>query len=237
MARSLAPRILCAALAVLSVLDAPASAQSDSRPNIIYVMSDDHALRTIGAYNDGFHPTPNLDRISNEGAVFENAFVGNSICGPSRAAILTGTHGHVNGITGNGEPWDSTQAVFPRLLQQAGYQTALFGKWHLNSRPADEYDEYTILTGAGKQGFYYNPEVYSPDDGHADDPGLLDGHRDGPGHRLARPPRRRGAVPALGPVQGRPRTADAAAAVARPLPRGRHPRAADALRRPGDADA
>ncbi|MGB3544922.1 sulfatase family protein [Rubrivirga sp.] len=155
---------LAAALAV------PASAQADDRPNIIYVMSDDHALRTIGAYSD-FHSTPNLDRISDQGAVFENAFVGNSICGPSRAAILTGTHGHVNGITGNGEPWDSTQAVFPRLLQQAGYQTALFGKWHLNSRPADEYDEYTILTGAGKQGFYYNPEVYSPDTGTRTIPG------------------------------------------------------------------
>ncbi|MEM0962247.1 MAG: sulfatase [Bacteroidota bacterium] len=141
------------------------------RPNIIYVMSDDHALRTIGAYGRGFHPTPNLDRISNEGAVFENAFVGNSICGPSRASILTGTHAHVNGVTGNGQPWDSTQAVFPRVLQQAGYRTALFGKWHLNSRPADEFDEYTILTGAGKQGFYYNPEVYSPTRGTTTIPG------------------------------------------------------------------
>jgi N-acetylglucosamine-6-sulfatase len=140
-------------------------AQDAPRPNIVYVMSDDHALRTIGAYGSGLHPTPNIDRLAEEGAVFTRAFVGNSICGPSRAAILTGTHGHVNGVTGNGEPWDSTQAVFPRLLQGAGYQTALFGKWHLNSRPADEFDTYTILTGAGKQGFYYNPEVYSPEAG------------------------------------------------------------------------
>ncbi|GAB5537665.1 MAG: hypothetical protein Rubg2KO_39140 [Rubricoccaceae bacterium] len=161
--RSLVRQLVVLALAALVSL--PVFAQR--RPNIVYIMSDDHALRTIGAYSD-FHPTPNLDRIANEGAVFRNAFVANSICGPSRAAILTGKHGHKNGITGNGEPWDSTQAVFPRMLQRAGYQTALFGKWHLNSKPADEYDEYTILTGAGKQGFYYNPEVYSPDTGYRD---------------------------------------------------------------------
>ena len=155
------------ALAALAALAVGAHAQPapDTRPNIVYIMSDDHALRTTGAYGRGFHDTPNLDRIATEGATFANAFVANSICGPSRAAILTGAHGHVNGVTGNGEPWDSTQAVFPRVLQRAGYRTALFGKWHLNSRPADEFDEYTILTGAGKQGFYYNPEVYSPDTG------------------------------------------------------------------------
>ena len=158
-----AARLLLVALAALA-LPPRGAAQPDGRPNIVYIMSDDHALRTIGAYDD-FHDTPNLDRIADEGAVFANAFVGNSICGPSRAAILTGAHAHVNGVTGNGEPWDSTQAVFPRLLREAGYRTALFGKWHLNSRPADEYDEYTILTGAGKQGFYYNPEVFSPDTG------------------------------------------------------------------------
>ena len=156
--------------AVLAV-GAAAQPADQPRPNIVYIMSDDHALRTIGAYGRGFHDTPNLDRISNEGAVFANAFVGNSICGPSRAAILTGTHAHVNGVTGNAQPWDSTQAVFPRLLQQSGYRTALFGKWHLNSKPADEFDEYTILTGAGKQGFYYNPEVYSPDTGTRTIPG------------------------------------------------------------------
>ena len=154
------------ALAVLLAL-APLADAQDRRPNIVLILSDDHALRTIGAYGD-LHPTPNLDRIGGEGAVFQNAFVANSICGPSRAAILTGKHGHKNGVTGNGEPWDSTQTVFPRLLQDAGYRTALFGKWHLNSKPADEYDEYTILTGAGKQGFYYNPEVYSPETGTRD---------------------------------------------------------------------
>ena len=165
------PRLAPSALRVVLVALVAASAAAQpgpapaARPNVVFVMSDDHALRTIGAYGDGFHATPNLDRIADEGAVFANAFVGNSICGPSRAAILTGTHGHVNGVTGNGQPWDSTQAVFPRVLQQNGYRTALFGKWHLNSRPADEFDEYTILTGAGKQGFYYNPEVYSPDTG------------------------------------------------------------------------
>lgn len=165
-----ASRLLLLALVALA-LPPRGAAQPDARPNIVYIMSDDHALRTIGAYARGFHATPNLDRIANEGAVFANAFVGNSICGPSRAAILTGTHAHVNGVTGNAQPWDSTQAVFPRVLQQAGYRTALFGKWHLNSRPADEFDTYTILTGAGKQGFYYNPEVFSPDTGTRTIPG------------------------------------------------------------------
>lgn len=159
------------ALSVLSltVRSAAQDEASDApRPNILYIMSDDHASRTISAYGHGINRTPSLDRIADEGALFANAFVGNSICGPSRAAILTGAHAHVNGVTGNGEPWDSTQTVFPRLLQQAGYRTALFGKWHLNSRPADEFDTYTILTGAGKQGFYYNPEFFDRETGPED---------------------------------------------------------------------
>ncbi len=137
--------------------------QSPSKPpNIIFVMADDHARRTIGAYGSEINQTPNIDRLAMEGAIFMNMFCANSICGPSRASILTGKHSHKNGVTGNAKPWDSTQAVFPGILREAGYQTALVGKWHLNSKPADEYDYYKILTGAGKQGFYYNPEFYTP---------------------------------------------------------------------------
>ncbi|MEM9665384.1 MAG: sulfatase [Bacteroidota bacterium] len=150
-------------LMLLSACEAPTA--PPTRPNIIYIMADDHARRTIGAYGDGLHTTPNLDRIAHEGALFLNSFCGNSICGPSRATILTGLHSHKNGVTGNSRPWDSTQTVFPSLLRQAGYQTALFGKWHLNNRPADEYDTYKILTGAGKQGFYYNPAFYDSETG------------------------------------------------------------------------
>ena len=103
-------------LSVLSACQQDTLQTERPRPNIIYIMSDDHALRTIGAYAD-FHRTPNMDRLANGGATFTNAFVGNSICGPSRASILTGMHSHKNGVTGNGSPWDSTQMVFPRLLQ------------------------------------------------------------------------------------------------------------------------
>lgn len=150
---------------LISVGSGCTSSSEPPRPNILYIMSDDHALRTIGAYGSGLNETPNMDRIAAEGVVFSNAFVANSICGPSRASILTGKHSHMNGVTGNGRPWDSTQVVFPRLLKEAGYQTTLIGKWHLNSRPADEYDYYKILTGAGKQGFYYNPEFYDSEVG------------------------------------------------------------------------
>lgn len=134
-------------------------------PNIIIILSDDHARRTISAYDDEIIQTPNIDRLADEGILFTNAFVANSICGPARASILTGKHSHIHGVTGNAQPWDSTQWVFPRALKETGYQTALFGKWHLNNRPADEYDTYKLLTGAGKQGFYYNPEFYDSETG------------------------------------------------------------------------
>jgi arylsulfatase A-like enzyme len=161
-------RLLAVAVVLVGLCSAcrqEAPQPDGSRPNIIYIMSDDHALRTIGAYGHGINRTPNIDRLAAEGVLFTNAFVANSICGPSRASILTGKHSHKNGVTGNGEPWDSTQMVFPRLLKDAGYQTALIGKWHLNSRPADEFGYYKILTGAGKQGFYYNPAFYASDTG------------------------------------------------------------------------
>lgn len=128
-------------------------------------MADDHAARTISAYGSDINRTPNIDRVADEGAIFTNSFVANSICGPSRASILTGKHSHKHGVTENGKPWDNSQMVFPRVLKAAGYRTALIGKWHYDNRPADEYDYYKLLIGAGNQGFYYNPAFYSSDKG------------------------------------------------------------------------
>ena len=107
----------------------------ENRPNFIFIMADDHANRAISAYDGTINHTPNIDRLADEGAIFTQSFCTNSICGPSRASILTGMHSHKNGITGNGAPWDGSQILFPRELKNAGYNTALIGKWHLNSLP------------------------------------------------------------------------------------------------------
>ena len=109
------------------------------RPNILFIFSDDHAEAAISAY--GSHlaksaPTPNLDRIANEGAIFHNSFCANSICGPSRACILTGLHSHTNGfLDNNNSRFDGSQRTFPKLIQKVGYETAIIGKWHLVSNP------------------------------------------------------------------------------------------------------
>ncbi len=133
------------------------------RPNILFIFSDDHALRTIGTYGSGLNRTPHIDRLADEGAVFLRSYCATSICCPSRAAILTGKHGHKNGVLGNADRWRNEQFVFPRALGQAGYQTALIGKWHLNSPPGDAFDHWKILSGAGGQGHYYNPEFIGKD--------------------------------------------------------------------------
>jgi arylsulfatase A-like enzyme len=123
------------------------------RPNIIFIMTDDHASHAIGCYGSKINKTPNLDRIGKEGMRFENCFCTNSICAPSRAVILTGKHSHLNGVKDNRLKFDGSQQTFPKLLQKAGYQTAMIGKWHLKTDPTG-FDYWNILPG---QGLYYNP--------------------------------------------------------------------------------
>ncbi|MEX0314687.1 MAG: sulfatase [Allomuricauda sp.] len=124
------------------------------KPNIIFIMSDDHAYQAISAYSDHLIQTPNIDRIGKEGIIFTNACVTNSICAPSRATILTGKHTHINGKVDNLMPFDTAQVTFPQLFQKAGYETAMFGKLHFGNNPKG-VDDFMILPG---QGQYINPD-------------------------------------------------------------------------------
>ncbi|SHF01713.1 Sulfatase [Mariniphaga anaerophila] len=128
--------------------------EPSERPNILFIMTDDHSYQTISAYDNSLIETPNLDRIAEDGVIFANSFVGNSICAPSRATMLTGKHSHKNGQMTNSNTFDGTQVTFPKLLKDAGYQTALVGKWHLRSSPTG-FDYWNVLPG---QGEYYNPD-------------------------------------------------------------------------------
>lgn len=131
------------------------------RPNILFILSDDHAYQAISAYGNKIVTTPNIDRIAKEGVLFSNALVANSICGPSRATLLTGKYSHENGYKANEEFFNTNQFLFPALLQQNGYQTAWIGKWHLGSLPRG-FDYWKILPG---QGDYYNPDfITQPND-------------------------------------------------------------------------
>jgi len=132
---------------------------ASERPNILFIMTDDHAAQAVGAYGSRINQTPNLDRIAREGMLFRNAFCTNSICAPSRAVILTGLHSHLNGQLSNRQTFDGSQSTFPKLLQGAGYQTAMIGKWHLKSAPTG-FNYWEVLPG---QGNYYNPDFKTPD--------------------------------------------------------------------------
>ena len=136
-------------------LEAETLAQS---PNILFIMSDDHAYQAISAYGSELLQTPNIDRLADEGLLFTNACVSNSICAPSRATILTGKHTHINGKIDNLMPFDTTQVTFPQLFQKAGYQTAMFGKLHFGNNPKG-VDDFMILPG---QGNYINPKLIGP---------------------------------------------------------------------------
>ena len=152
------------------------AASAADRPNILFLFSDDHAPNAISCYPGGLFdqiaPTPGIDRIAKEGMRFDLSYCTNAICGPSRASILTGKHSHLNGfIDNNSSYFDGLQTTFPNLLREAGYTTAMIGKWHLHSNPVG-FDYWEILPG---QGSYYNPDFIQMDnsrkrfDGHCND--------------------------------------------------------------------
>ncbi len=150
--------LITGAVALLSL--APlAFAQAKKQPNILFIITDDHAVQTLGtSKNDSPIPLPNFHKLGKEGMVFDRSYCANSLCGPSRACILTGRHSHMNGFVFNGQrPFDGSQPTYPKMLKKAGYQTALFGKWHLESNPTG-FDHWEIFPG---QGSYYNPDMIS----------------------------------------------------------------------------
>jgi len=146
------PALLAAAALLL-----PCSSAAGKRPNILFIFTDDLAYQAISSYGDSrkLLDTPNLDRIAREGMRFNRALVPNSICGPSRATVLTGKYSHLNGFPNNSNSrFDASQPTFPKTLRENGYQTAIIGKWHLVSDPAG-FDHWDVLPG---QGVYYQPE-------------------------------------------------------------------------------
>src|SRR5438876_12451382 len=134
-------------------LSAAQTQQPLKRPNIVFIMSDDHAAQAISAYGSKLIQTPNIDRLAKEGMKFENCFVTNSICTPSRAAILTGKYSHINGVPVFNR-FDGSQPTVAKMLQAGGYHTGMIGKWHLTSDPTG-FDYWNILPG---QGVYHDPD-------------------------------------------------------------------------------
>ncbi|HUV12134.1 MAG TPA: sulfatase [Acidobacteriota bacterium] len=156
------PTLICCAFFLAVAMNScspdvePAAQQ---QPNILFVFTDDHAAQAISAYGSTINKTPNIDRLAQEGMLFRNCLVTNSICAPSRAVVLTGKHSHINGVIDNRVEFDGSQTTFPKLLQQAGYETAMIGKWHLKSEP-EGFDYWEVLPGQGR---YYNPEFRTPE--------------------------------------------------------------------------
>lgn len=140
-------------------LTAQTKAAGNKKPNILFIITDDHAYQTLGtSKNDSPVSLPNFNKLGRQGMVFDRSYCANSLCGPSRACILTGRHSHMNGFVFNGQrPLDGSQPTYPKMLQKAGYQTGLFGKWHLESDPTG-FDTWEIFPG---QGSYYNPDFIS----------------------------------------------------------------------------
>lgn len=136
------------------------------RPNILWIYADDHAFQAISAYHNRFAklaPTPNIDRLAQEGAIFKHSYVSNSICAPARANVLTGVHSHLNGVIDNRTPISFDQPTFPAILRDNGYTTAVFGKWHIKTKP-EGFDDFKIHIG---QGTYFNPD-YRVKDGEGE---------------------------------------------------------------------
>ncbi len=166
--RAAALLLFLAALTACGNTEPVAEEREQRPPNIIFIMSDDHAYQAISAYDNRLIQTPHIDRLAEEGMLFTNACVTNSICAPSRAVILTGKHSHLNGKIDNRMPFDTTQMTFPQLFQRGGYRTAMFGKLHFGNNPKG-VDDFMILPG---QGNYINPRFVTAEgdttiEGHA----------------------------------------------------------------------
>ncbi len=149
--------LLVALTSLVAQTSVRAAHAADKRPNIVWVFSDDHTYQAIGAYGGplaALNPTPNIDRIAKQGMRFDRCYVGNSICAPARATLLTGKHSHKNGKIDNRGPFNQDQQTFPKLLQKAGYQTVMIGKIHLPGN-MQGFDYWEVLPG---QGSYYQPQ-------------------------------------------------------------------------------
>jgi arylsulfatase A-like enzyme len=153
--------VVCILILAFSCGQKTEKTSAPQRPNIVFIMSDDHAYQAISAYDNKLMNTPNIDRIAKMGMLFTNASVTNSICAPSRATILTGKHSHINGKVDNHFPFDTTNVTFPQILHANGYQTAMFGKLHFGNSPKG-FDQFKILPG---QGNYYNPDFITKNEG------------------------------------------------------------------------
>jgi len=144
-------------VAACTLAGCSSSPKEVKRPNIIFMMTDDHTTQAMSCYGGKLIQTPHMDRIATEGIRFDNCYAVNALSGPSRACVLTGKFSHVNGFKDNASVFDGDQPTFPKLLREAGYQTALIGKWHLISEPQG-FDYWSVLSGQHEQGDYYTPD-------------------------------------------------------------------------------
>ena len=149
----------CALPLAAAGLSACSNAVEQERPNIIFIMTDDHATQAMSCYGGNLIETPNMDRIADEGMRFDNCYATNALSGPSRACILTGKFSHKNGFTDNASTFDGSQLTFPKVMRENGYATGVVGKWHLISKPQG-FDHWSILLGQNEQGNYYKPVFY-----------------------------------------------------------------------------